>query len=126
MPEMSQVQYVIGRLYAGEQCRQDGLRFATKAELAAHESWLKQVKAVRDEAKKAGGIQSRPWYGTAEIWISEPRPSQRAIIRKVKSGKGGRKASGKDTLAVTGKDDDEEIRCVPMDDAHSTCKLCGE
>ncbi len=130
-------QYILTRLYTGEQCKEDGLRFSTRQELAAHEAWLDKVHQLAAAAKAKGktgveSLRSRAWFGTVAEWAKEKRPSQRVValaarINQLGGGDGYAAQGGAGGASGAGGGGGEDLaHCVPMDDSHSTCMLCGE
>lgn len=48
---------MVARLYAGQQCEEDGLRFPSPPSLASHAAWLEQVRALA--AAGSGGSAAK-------------------------------------------------------------------
>lgn len=122
-------QQMVSRLYMGQQCLEDGLRFPTPAALAAHAAWLEQVRALAaagsggSKAKGAKGkvLLYRAWASPAAAWCGEQRPYARAAAFAAQLAGGGEGEDGEE-----GEDGDVDLgRCPPVDEAHTSCALCG-
>ncbi|GAB5030800.1 pre-mrna cleavage complex 2 protein pcf11-like isoform x2 [Nannochloropsis oceanica] len=131
-------QYTLSKLYTGEQCKEDGLRFPTPHALQAHQNRLQQTSSLATAAAGKGTtstevfLRSRPWFGLVSEWTKEPKPAQRTValagkIGHFQGGKGGGTGSGGARVdgAGGGAGEDSE-HCVPMDDSGGGCMLCGE
>jgi len=131
-------QYTLSKLYTGEQCKEDGLRFPTPHALQAHQNRLQQTSSLATAAAGKGTtstevfLRSRPWFGLVSEWTKEPKPAQRTValagkIGHFQGGKGGGTGSeGARVDGAGGGAGEDSEHCVPMDDSGGGCMLCGE
>lgn len=119
-------QQAIAQLNSGLQCAADGLRFPTHTAMAAHEAWWAKVRALAAVGSVAGGggkagkagLLYRAWCSPAEAWCREQRPYLRVVAMAERVANGGVEGQG-------GEGVEDAAHCVPVDEAHTSCQLCG-
>ncbi|TMW67630.1 hypothetical protein Poli38472_011250 [Pythium oligandrum] len=109
----------IQKLYAALPlvCRESGLRFKEQEKLNAHLDFLFQYNRAQKERGK-GGV-SRSWYPDEEQWVMD-FSGEVAPREATSSSFFDRKES------VDENQDEYENASVPVDEAITRCRICGE
>ncbi|KAJ1445945.1 hypothetical protein M885DRAFT_548256 [Pelagophyceae sp. CCMP2097] len=101
------------------QCADDGLRFATQRDLAAHMDVV--YRRNRERRERAPGTAARPWGPSRDAWLDGDTAAAFGD-GGVAAGAAGA-AAADDGAAV----DDSATDCaVPADCATTRCRVCGE
>ncbi|CAM9405180.1 unnamed protein product [Chrysoparadoxa australica] len=107
-------------------CTQDGQRFSTPEQLAAHLDLLFRRRRARQEHSKGG--TSRPWYCTASQWVTDFGKAL-AAGRDASQGKGSVEATqdgGGAPVAGECTEVTHDQSAVPADEHFPKCSICGE